>query len=373
MDRREEGFDDEFNIRAVIMAGGEGTRLWPLSRASHPKQFLNLYGKQTMLQSALERIDQLNISSSVTICNQAHRFLVAEQLRAIDQLGSIILEPTGKNTAPAVAIAALTAKEDPLLLVLPADHVILDKISFTNTVRKATSLAASGKLVTLGVNPNSAHTGYGYIKMGEKCGKGFIVDDFFEKPSSHQAHEYIESGNYLWNSGIFLFKSSCYLEELKKFRPDIHEACLQTVNSSKKDLDFLRLDNDVFSECPSESIDYAVMEKTTNAVVVNMEAGWSDLGSWSSLWDVSKKDNEGNATIGDVLMNNTKDCYIRSEHKLVTTAGIDDMVIVDTKDALMVAHKESIEAAKIISQDLKTQDRNEWKHHREVHCPWGEI
>ena len=276
-------------IKAVVMAGGSGTRLWPLSRAAHPKQFLALHGDDTMLQATFKRLDELDIQSSVTICNEEHRFFVAEQLREIDRLDSIILEPVGRNTAPAIALAALSSHEgeDPLLLVLAADHVIRDEVSFINTVMDAIPLAESGKLVSFGIVAHEPNIGYGYIKRGESQGPGYSVDAFVEKPSIEVAKEYLESGNYLWNSGIFLFKASRYLEELKKHRLDIYEACKLSMEDTSKDNDFLRVNEAIFAACPSDSIDYAVMEKTDDAVVVPMDAGWNDIGSWSSLWDLS--------------------------------------------------------------------------------------
>ncbi|MDB4077176.1 mannose-1-phosphate guanylyltransferase/mannose-6-phosphate isomerase [Porticoccaceae bacterium] len=361
------------SICPVIMSGGSGTRLWPLSRAAHPKQFLRLHGEDTMLQATVKRLSGLDIQASITICNEEHRFFVAEQLREIDKLGSIILEPVGRNTAPAIALAALTAKDDPLLLVLAADHVIQDEVAFREAVIRAIPLAESGKLVTFGIVPSAPHTGYGYIKRGKDLGEGFEVDAFVEKPSSDVAQDYFSSGDYYWNSGMFLFRASNYLEELKKFRPDILEQCQGSVMDVKTDLDFLRIDKDMFESCPAESVDYAVMEKTSHAVVVPMDAGWSDIGSWSSLWDISEKDSEGNSTHGDVILNNTRNSYVRSDNKLVAVIGVDDLVVVSTKDALMVAHKDSVQDVKMITESLKIQARSEWQLSREVYRPWGKY
>lgn len=361
------------SICPVIMAGGSGTRLWPLSRAAHPKQFLRLHGEDTMLQATVKRLSGLDIQASITICNEEHRFFVAEQLREIDKLGSIILEPVGRNTAPAIALAALTVKDDPLLLVLAADHVMQDEAAFREAVIRAIPLAEAGKLVTFGIVPSAPHTGYGYIKRGKDIGEGFEVDAFVEKPSSDVAQDYFSSGDYYWNSGMFLFRASNYLEELKKFRPDILEQCQGSVMDVKTDLDFLRIDKDMFESCPAESVDYAVMEKTSHAVVVPMDAGWSDIGSWSSLWDISEKDSEGNSTHGDVILHNTRNSYVKSDNKLVAVIGIDDLVVVSTKDALMVAHKDSVQDVKMITESLKIQARSEWQLSREVYRPWGKY
>lgn len=362
------------SICTVIMSGGSGTRLWPVSRASHPKQFLSLDSKYTMLQETVKRLSNLEVESLITICNKDHRFFVAEQLREIDNLGSIILEPVGKNTAPAIALAAIQSiKNDPILLVLPADHVIKDQAAFEKAIRDAIPLAESGKLVTFGIVPSEPHTGYGYIKKGVEQGPGFIVDKFVEKPSVELAKKYLSSGGFLWNSGMFLFKASRYLEELKKFQPDILEACISSMLNIEADLDFLRIDKEIFSACPSESIDYAVMEKTEDAVVVPMDAGWSDIGSWSSLWGISKKDENGNVSVGDTSLYKSNNCYVRGDDRLVTAVGLTDIVIVDTKDAVMVAHKDAVQDTKIIVKHLKDDSRNEWNLHREVYRPWGKY
>jgi|TARA_B110000090_G_scaffold139679_1_gene153587 mannose-1-phosphate guanylyltransferase len=361
------------SIVPVIMAGGSGTRLWPLSRAAHPKQFLRLHGEDTMLQATVKRLSGLDIQSSITICNEEHRFFVAEQLREIDKLGSIILEPVGRNTAPAIALAALTVKDDPLLLVLAADHVIQDEAAFNAAVVRAIPLAEAGKLVTFGIVPSEPDTGYGYIKRGNDFGEGFTVDEFAEKPSLEVAQGYISSGEYYWNSGMFLFRASSYIEELNKFRPDILEQCKASVMDVKADLDFLRINKETFESCPAESIDYAVMEKTSQAVVVSMDAGWSDIGSWSSLWDISEKDGDGNSTHGDVILHNTHNSYVKTDERLVAAIGVNDLVIVSTKDALMVAHKDSVQDVKIITANLKARSRREWELNHEVFRPWGKY
>ncbi len=361
------------SICAVIMAGGSGARLWPLSRAAHPKQFLRLHCEDTMLQATVKRLSGLDIQASITICNEEHRFFVAEQLRKIDKLGSIILEPVGRNTAPAIALAALTAKDDPLMLVLAADHVIQDETAFRESVIRAIPLAEAGKLVTFGIVPNKPSTGYGYIRRGNDVGAGFEVDQFVEKPNLEVAQGYMSSGEHYWNSGIFLFRASKYLEELKKFRPDILEKCKVAVNEITTDLDFLRIDKDSFESCPTESVDYAVMEKTSDAVVVPLDAGWTDIGSWSSLWEISEKDSDGNAFSGDVILHNSANSYIEAGNTLVAALGVDDLVIISTKDAILVAHKNSVQDIKAIAHRLKADKRNECDLHREVYRPWGKF
>ena len=360
-------------IKAVVLAGGSGTRLWPLSRAAHPKQFLPLYGEDTMLQATFNRLSRLDIHSSVTICNEEHRFFVAEQLREIDKLGSIVLEPVGRNTAPAIALVAFLSEEDedPLLLVLAADLVIQDEVSFTKAILDAVPLASSGKLVTFGIVAHEPNTGYGYIKKGRSQGPGFAVESFVEKPSLEIAEDYLRSGDYFWNSGMFLFKASSYLAELQKYNPDMYTACQQSVKETTKDNDFIRINKVAFDVCPVGSIDYAVMEKTDHAVVVPMDAGWSDLGSWSSIWEISPKDVNGNATYGDIMLHDTSNSYVRTDGKLVATIGVDDLVIVSTKDVLVVAHKNSVQNVKVIAEKLKQESRTEWENHRQVYRPWG--
>jgi mannose-1-phosphate guanylyltransferase len=361
------------SICAVVLAGGSGSRLWPMSRALHPKQFLALHGKDSMLQATVNRLADLDVESSVTICNEEHRFFVAEQLRAIDKMGSIVLEPAGRNTAPAIALAALVSKGDPLLLVLAADHVIQDQQAFTQSVTDAIPLAESGKLVTFGIVPSEPHVGYGYIKRGQSQDCGYIVDEFVEKPSPEVAQEYVNSGGYYWNSGMFLFKASRYLEELQKFRPDIYDVCKLSMTDAKSDLDFLRVNKTIFEACPSESVDYAVMERTADAVVVPMDAGWTDVGSWSSLWDISAKDVNGNTTHGDVMLHDVNNSYVRTDGRLVAAIGVDDLIIVATKDVLMIAHKSSVQDVKVITEKLKSKLRSEWEMHREVYRPWGKY
>ena len=361
-------------IIPVIMAGGAGTRLWPLSRAGHPKQFLALQGDKTMLQQTAERLSGLPTLESITICNEEHRFFVAEQLREIDALGKIILEPVGRNTAPAIALAALLEKEaDPLLLVLAADHTIAEQDAFTDAVMKAVPLATAGKLVTFGVVPSEPHTGYGYIEAGEPADGAYSVASFKEKPDAETAAEYVGNGGYYWNSGIFLFKASRYLQELNAHRADIAAACKKAVSTVSTDLDFIRVEAEAFTACPDDSIDYAVMEKTSDAVVVPMSAGWNDIGSWSSLWDVSDKDDSGNATAGDVMLIDTTNSLVRTDENLVALVGLNDVVVVSTKDAMLVASKDRVQDAKIIASQLKKRERSEWELHREVYRPWGKY
>ena len=360
-------------IFPVILCGGSGTRIWPLSRKLYPKQFMRLVNDNTLFQDTILRLPK-EVANPLVICNEEYRFLAAEQLRQINKdSNDIILEPIGKNTAPAIALAALATVNDPLLLVLPADHVIEDEEYFKKLVLKAVPLAESGKLITFGVIPTEAHTGYGYIKGDRKIDVGLAVDQFVEKPSTQNAKRYFESGKYYWNSGIFLFNANRYLEELNKFRPDIYRACKESMLETKSDLNFLRIDKTRFEECPSESVDYAVMENTAEAVVIPMDAGWSDIGSWSSLWDVTNKDHNGNVIYGDVIIHNSTNSFIRSDDKMVTAIGVDNLVIVVTKDVVMVSNKDSVQDVNLIAKKLKDSKRTEWEIHREVYRPWGKY
>ena len=359
----------------VILSGGSGTRLWPLSRGAYPKQFLPLTGEQTMLQMTLRRLEGLEeVSAPVIVCNEEHRFLVAEQLRQMGiQARAIIREPDGRNTAPAVALAALELAEvDPSepMLVLPADHVIEDVEAFQAAVRTALDAARKGALVTFGIVPDSAETGYGYIRA-EGDGDVRKVLEFKEKPDLATAELYVESGDYFWNSGMFLFRADRYLEELERHAPDILEVCRSTWERRREDDDFVRLPREVFMACRSDSIDYAVMENTDRAVMVPLDAGWNDLGSWSALQDVDETDENGNVLRGDVLVLDTHNSYIRSEGRLVATVGVDDVVVVETSDAVLVAHRDRVQDVKEVVTRLKELEREEPHHHRCVYRPWG--
>ncbi|EJL6665861.1 mannose-1-phosphate guanylyltransferase/mannose-6-phosphate isomerase [Vibrio cholerae] len=360
----------------VIMAGGAGSRLWPLSRSLYPKQFISLASDKSMLQETITRLSGLEHQAPLLICNQEHRFIVAEQLRQQRiKHGGIVLEPVGRNTAPAIALAALHATkhgDDPLLLVLAADHVIQNQAAFTKAVKNAVKPAEQGMLVTFGIVPTAPETGYGYIKQGEVVGEtAYRVAQFVEKPNLATAEQYLASGEYYWNSGMFLFKASRYLKELKAHRPDILHACELAMQGARGDLDFVRIEEASFTECPEDSIDYAVMEKTQDALVVPMDAGWSDVGSFSALWEVSPKDSQGNVMVGDVIAEQTRNSYIYAQNKLVSTVGVDNLVIIETKDAVLVANKDKVQDVKNVVNQLKALQRRECEQHREVYRPWG--
>jgi mannose-1-phosphate guanylyltransferase/mannose-6-phosphate isomerase len=360
----------------VILSGGAGTRLWPLSRELYPKQLLPLISKQTMLQETVQRLQGLDIAAPTVVANEAHRFLVAEQLREIGCTPrSIVLEPEGRNTAPAIALAAhaaLAADEgDSLLLVLPADHLIRDVPAFHAAIEVATNAARDGALVTFGIVPDRPETGYGYIRRGLPLGETYRIAEFVEKPDLARAQSYVASGEYYWNGGMFLFRARRYLEELERFAPDIASVCRTSFARARRDLDFTRIDAAVFESCRSESIDYAVMEKTEDAVVVPLDAGWSDIGSWSSLHEACEHDAYGNALRGDVIVEDTHDSYIYSESRLVATVGLRDHVVVETKDAVLVAPKDRVREVRKLVDRLKADRRYEHALHREVFRPWG--
>ena len=367
------------NIVPVILLGGSGTRLWPVSRKNHPKQFLNLTGDQTLLQATLSRLDGIDgLESSIIVCNEEHRFTTAEQLTEINRdLGDIILEPVGKNTAPAVTVAALQAlhqHDDVLLLVLPADHVIRNTQAFQDAVKLAAHAAEKNSLVTFGIVPVKPETGYGYIKKGEPVGDScYKVEKFVEKPDLATAKSYLESGEYYWNSGMFLFKASLFLQELEQFHPDMMSCCKKSLGQAEHDLDFIRLHKESFESCSSDSIDYAVMEKTANAVTIPLNAEWSDVGSWDALWEIEEKNADGNVLSGDVLTHDTHDCLVKAENKLVTLVGVDDLVVIETKDAILVAAKDKVQDVKAIVQELCKTNRSEAALHREVYRPWGKY
>ena len=359
----------------VILSGGSGTRLWPLSRRHYPKQFLPLVSNHTMIQETLLRLTGISgLKAPIAVCNEDHRFMMAEQLREIDVTpAAIILEPLGRNTAPAVALAALTAtSEDDVLLILPADHVIENVQAFQDAVGQAKLLAEQGYLVTFGIVPTEPETGYGYIKRStEAVDAAYKVASFVEKPNLETAKAYLESGDYYWNSGMFAFKASSFLSELEKFNPDMLEKCRQALKVAKVDMDFVRLDKEIFATCPSDSIDYAVMEKTAKAVVIPMDAAWNDVGSWSALWDVTDKDALGNAIMGDVLTVDTSNSFIHAHSKLVSVVGLDNVIVVETADAVMIAAKDRVQDVKEIVDQLKAKNRSEADIHRKAYRPWG--
>ena len=360
-------------LQPVLLSGGSGTRLWPLSREAYPKQFLPLAGDDTMVQATWRRVEALADLAPIVVANEEHRFLVAEQLRQVGApVPAILLEPVGRNTAPAIAAAALQAMAggaDPLLLVLPSDHVVRDVAGFQRAVREASSAAEAGALVTFGIVPDAPETGFGYIQA--EAGDGLRqVLRFVEKPDAATARSYLDAGGYYWNSGMFLFRASRYLEELARFRPDIVDAVRAAHAAARHDGDFVRLDKDAFSACPSDSIDYAVMEKTADAMVLPVDIGWNDVGSWSALWDVAERDADGNAHHGDVIAVDSRNSYAYAQ-RLVALVGLDDIVVVETDDAVLVARKDKVQEVKQVVARLKQEQRSQAVLHREVHRPWG--
>jgi mannose-1-phosphate guanylyltransferase/mannose-6-phosphate isomerase len=364
-------------IIPVILSGGSGTRLWPLSRKQYPKQYLPLASDNTMLQETILRLSGLdNLADPIIICNADHRFLVAEQCQQIDIKNPIILlEPIGRNTAPAIAAAALQSlkqRDDAVLLVLSADHVIQDVEAFHQAINIASQQAQVGKLATFGIVPTDANTGYGYIKSSQENIDGaYKVEEFVEKPDLETAEQYLEQGNYLWNSGMFMFKAATLIDEMTTHSPEIVTSVNDAVNNAEQDLDFIRLDKQAFESSPSDSIDYALMEKSDNVVVVPLDAQWNDIGSWSALYDIGIKDSNGNVIQGDVFTEDTTNTYIHANHHMVGTIGVQDLVIVDTPNATLIATKDKAHEVKKIVEQLQQQDREEQFCNRKVYRPWG--
>jgi len=365
-------------ITPVVLSGGSGTRLWPLSRKSHPKQLLPLLNETSLLQDTINRLHGIKgIEKTVIICNEEYRFMVAEQARSTSVgTSAIILEPIGRNTAPAIALAAfnaLQANEDSVLLVLPADHDIQNIEEFHKAIEVGLQQAQKNHFVTFGILPDSPETGYGYIKATDSVALNEVsaIDHFVEKPDLETATQYLKEGGYYWNSGMFMFKASEYLKALQEFSPEMYQACQDSVNAAQQDMDFIRVGAEAFKKCPSDSIDYAVMEKVKNAVVIPVDIGWSDVGSWSALHEIGEQDENNNIFIGDTKSVSTKNSYVRAETKLVTTLGVEDLIIIDTDDALLVANKNHVQDIKQIVNALTDESRDEAVLHKRVCRPWG--
>jgi len=379
-------------IQPVVLSGGSGTRLWPLSREKYPKQLLPLIGEDSLLQATVRRVTGIagaQLAAPMVVCNEEYRFVIAEQLRVMGQPGTVVLEPLGRNTAPALTIAAQAAIKngaDPVLLVMPADHVIVDKAAFQAAVQAGAALAAEGVVVTFGITPDVPETGYGYIQSGEAYGSGSAkrIARFVEKPNLETAQAYLAEGSYLWNSGLFMMRASVWLQALAVCRPDILAACQAAWDAGKSDGEFVRVGKEAFSQCPSDSIDYAVMERIAAGqsvgggatplpvgVVIPLSAGWSDVGAWEALWQVLPKDAEGNVAQGDVLMQDSHNTLALSEGRLIACVGVDDLIVVETADAILVAHKDKTQDVKKIVDRLKAAGRTEGQIHRKVFRPWG--
>ena len=388
------------SLQPVILSGGSGTRLWPLSREAYPKQFLPLTSEHTMLQETVRRLDgieaehprqAIGLLDPIVVCNEVHRFLVAEQLRLLDRRpAAIILEPEGRNTAPALNLAALAAADDgqdPVLLVMPADHNIRNEPRFRQAAADGYVLAQEGALITFGIVPDRPESGYGYIRQGDRFpargieGDAYVLDAFVEKPDASTAGGYLRSGDYLWNSGIFMMKASVWQRLLGRFRPDIADASGRSFQGGSADGDFRRLEADAFHACPSDSIDYAVMERLagdtagedTPALVLPLDVGWSDVGAWSALWEVSTHDDAGNVLDGDAFVHDSRDNLLVAHHRMVAAVGVHNLIVVETPDAVLVADKRSAQDVKAVTQFLQREQRSEYRHHQRMHRPWGNF
>ncbi len=373
-------------IVPVILSGGKGSRLWPLSRELNPKQFLPLVSENSMLQETLLRLRENETTSAstasnpVVVCNNAHRFLVAEQLRQINYHNpAIILEPEGRNTAPAIGVAAIhliaqEQEQDPVMLILPADHVIIDVESFHKTLSQGVQLAQQGKMVTFGIVADSAETGYGYIQQGKQIdslNNAFSIARFVEKPDKKTAQSYLENGNFLWNSGMFMFRCSVFIQEMEKYQTEMLKSCLQAYQLASNNFDFIRLDETSFIACTANSIDYAVMEKTELGVVIPLNAKWNDIGAWDALWEIGEKDPHNNVCHGDLLLEQVSNSYIQADYRLVAAIGLKNCIIIETADAILVANKNHAQDVKTVVQKLKSQNRDEATLHQRVYRPWG--
>lgn len=377
-------------LQPVILSGGSGTRLWPLSREKYPKQLLAITGEETMLQATATRIQDFSgtleaAEKLIVVCNEEYRFITAEQLREVNPSpATLLLEPFGRNTAPALTLAALssqhTAQSDAILLIMPADHIITEVDRFHQAIQDGVQQAISGAMVTFGIQPDRAETGYGYIQVGSalKDSKARELKAFFEKPDTSTAERYLRDGHYLWNSGIFMVRSSVWLHAISHLNPGMYRCCQQALENARTDTDFIRIDQSAFEACPSDSIDYAVMEKLTNmpslnvpGCVVPMQAGWSDVGAWDAVWQVSEKDVQGNTARGDVLLENSSNCLVMAENRLVTCLGMEDTIVIETADAVLVTNKKSTQHIKQIVTRLKEKNYSQTENHRKVYRPWG--
>ena len=359
------------NIIPVIIAGGRGTRLWPLSRDQLPKQFISLDGEASLLQNTISKLLDLGCKTPIIVCNLEHRFVVSAQIKKFDIEPRIILEPAGRDTAPAIALAAMISGSNDKLFIVSSDLMLPDKKDFSDAIQKGIDLSGNGKIVTFGVLPTSPHTGYGYIKCSDPLGSGFKIQKFQEKPNLKTAKQYLDSGEYFWNAGMFLFEAQDILKELQIHTPLVYKTCMEAIQKSSQDDSYIRIPEEIFSQCPSMSIDYAVMEKTSNAIMIEMNGSWSDLGSWNSVWEHLPQDKNSNVLSGNIKAFDTSNSLIFSEDKLSVSIGLDSIIAINTKDALLIAHKDKLDEFKNITQALRETNQDEIESHVKVYRPWG--